>query len=69
MTDIINYKESNLKTKALTEEVLCSYDRTASSNMNEAISFTKSGLTPKMDNWAGWSKLNVALFNGLNSDG
>lgn len=68
MTGVHNYADADLESNTLTDDVLCDVDRTDSSNMNELITFWKSGKTPKMNSWAGFSKNNIALFNGLTTD-
>jgi hypothetical protein len=65
MTGILNYSEADFDTQDETESVLCDISRTANSNMNDVTTIVEDDECTGITTWAGFGRLNVALFNGL----
>lgn len=65
MTDIMNYSSSDFSSSDDSDTILCDITRTDESNMNDAIDFAADDSCTSVTTWAGFSRMNTALFNGL----
>lgn len=67
MTDIENYQADDFRTSAATDNILCDNTRTDPADMHISISlyYTEDVASTDLTSWAGMSRLNVAIFNGL----
>lgn len=65
MTRVLNYLDSDFATPADVDTVLCDLQRTSSSNMHSSITYVEVDNSISMDHWSGFTRNNVALYNGL----
>jgi len=65
MTRVFNYFDADFATPADVDTVMCDIQRTNSANMHSSITYVEVGDAVNMNHWSGFTKNNVALYNGL----
>lgn len=64
-----NYLSKDADTDLETDAVLCAHDRTKEENYPSGTTIWKHGKTPRLDEFVGFSRLNLLMHNGLVSTG
>jgi hypothetical protein len=65
MTRVLNYLDADFATPADVDTVLCDIQRTSSANMHSSITYVEVDNSTSLEHWSGFTRNNVALFNGL----
>jgi hypothetical protein len=69
INDNQNYEKEDFASNLATDQLLCSRDRLMTENMPPLTTFVKHGRMFKTDRFAGFSRMNIMIYDGLTDEG